>query len=367
MNKIRVRKRADGRYIYDLFYRGRRFRKITNLTKTETEQAAHTKLKELERAGLGLVDPGSRQEVLFETFADEFMEKYSKPKKRSWRRDETSLYNLKPIFKNKYLSRIGSDLVEGYLAERTKKVSPATANRELALLKTMFNKAADWGKIDLSPISKIKKFREENIKERILTQDEARRLIEAAKKELRPFLIIALNTGMRRNEILSLKWENVNFANEFILIESARSKSGKAKKVPMNRLVVEALKSIPKKHPLIFYNPETRRNIQDVKTAFRTALKKAKIKGVRLHDLRHTAATRMIEAGVDIATVSKILGHSSIQMTMRYCHPTEENMRRAVERLGESFNFALNPGKILDTFRKPTPKNSSLSASAVYN
>lgn len=68
-----------------------------------------------------------------------------------------------------------------------------------------------------------------------------------------------------------------------------------------------------------------------------TVCEKAGIKGLRLHDLRHTAATKMIEAGVDLVTVSKILGHSSIQMTMRYAHPTTENMKRAVDKLGEIF------------------------------
>jgi len=77
--------------------------------------------------------------------------------------------------------------------------------------------------------------------------------------------------------------------------------------------------------------------LRDVKTAFKGACRGAEVKGLRFHDLRHTAATNMIEAGVDLVTVSRILGHASIQMTMRYAHPTPENMRRAVEKLEDLF------------------------------
>jgi integrase len=148
---------------------------------------------------------------------------------------------------------------------------------------------------------------------------------------------------MRKNEILSLKWADVDFLRGYILIE--KSKSGKPRKVPMNGAVSSALMGLPHVSDFVFYNPETKAPVKDIKTAFKAACRKAKanpkdekdpgIVGLRLHDLRHTAATKMIEAGVDLVTVSKILGHASIQMTMRYAHPTPENMRRAVDRLSE--------------------------------
>lgn len=141
---------------------------------------------------------------------------------------------------------------------------------------------------------------------------------------------------MRRGEILSLKWGNVNLVNGYIFIED--SKSGKSRKVPMNSLVLETFRNIKRTHEYVFYNPQTKTHIKDIKTAFKSACRDAGIKGLRLHDLRHSAATRMVEAGVDLVTVSKILGHSTIQMTMRYAHPTPENMQRAVDKLGEIFN-----------------------------
>jgi len=167
-------------------------------------------------------------------------------------------------------------------------------------------------------------------------------------EELRPALIVALNTGMRKNEILSLRWRDVDFVKGFIHI--ADSKSGRSRDIPMNGLVFETLHAMARQREFVFENRETRTRIMDVKTAFHGACRRAEIKGVRFHDLRHTAASRMVEAGIDLVTVSKILGHSSIQMTMRYAHPTPENMRLAVRKLGEFFEKSGKP-------RSPSPRN----------
>ena len=116
----------------------------------------------------------------------------------------------------------------------------------------------------------------------------------------------------------------------------------------------------PRNSEFVFFNPETKIHIKDISADFPTARKKADLKGLLLHDLRHTAASKMIEASVSLVTVSKILGHASIQMTMRYVHPTPENMRRAVDRLGD----------ILDTTRQKVGKveiPKPVSPSILYN
>jgi integrase len=205
----------------------------------------------------------------------------------------------------------------------------------LACLKSIYTKAIEWEKASHNPMKKVKLFRESNAKERVLCHDEMNCLIKAASSHIKSILIIALNTGMRRNEILSLKWGNIDFAKKYIYIED--SKNGKSRKVPINQMVMDALCNIDKSNEWVFYNHYTNDNIKDIKTGFKAACRRAGIDNLRLHDLRHTAATKMIEAGVDLVTVSKILGHSSIQMTMRYAHPTPENMQRAVNILGEIF------------------------------
>ena len=333
----------EGKWYLDFTYRGKRIREFGGYTKDQARNTlAKLRIEKLDEK-LGFKKPENQAPVLFEKFADEFLEVYAKQNKRSWKRDEISLNNLKDHFKGDMLGDVGPEKVERYKAKRKTEVSPSTVNRELACLKTLFAKALEWGRIEKNTVRAVKKFKENNARERILTTEEARRLIESASASIRPVLIIALNTGMRRTEILSLKWANVDLVRGYIFIED--SKSGKSRKIPMNSAVSSAFMQLPHVAEYVFYNPETNAAVKDIKNAFHAACRKAKkdpndendpgIVGLRLHDLRHTAATKMIEAGVDLVTVSKILGHASIQMTMRYAHPTPENMRRAVDRLGD--------------------------------
>jgi len=332
--KERNLKSFNGKWYIDFTFNRKRIRRFGGYTKEQARnRLAKMRLEKLDEQ-LGFKKP-EREDISFEQFSKDFIDLYSKQNKKSWGRDETSLKNLKPFFKGKMLRDVGPELVERYKAKRKTEVSPATVNREIAFLKTMFNKAVEWGRLELSPLKNVKKFKEDNGRERILTNEETIRLVEAANGHLRPILIIALNTGMRRGEILGLRWENVILSKRCIHIED--SKAGKPRSIPMNGLVIEAMSIIPQNSEYVFYNPRTKGPIQDVKTAFKATCEKMRIKGLRFHDLRHTAATRMVEAGVDLVTVSKILGHSSIQMTMRYAHPTPENMRRAVEKLGEFY------------------------------
>jgi len=350
MNDEKNLKRDDqGRWRIDFRCKGRRIIRIIGPSKREAE-AEIVRLKgEILRDpyGFGKKEP----EVLFEDHAKEFLELYSKQNKRSWISDETSLDHLKEFFKGKYLSEITAEQIERYKAKRKadpvrpnaeakpgvdpKLISPSTVNREVSCLKNVLNKAVEWEKLDRNPAAKIKKFREPNAKERILTFDEMKRLLAEASEDLRPVLVVALNTGMRKSEILSLRWKDVDFVKGFIHI--ADSKSGRSRDIPMNSPVFETLHDRSRDREFVFENPETKARIQDVKTAFKGACRRAEINGLRFHDLRHTALSWMIQKGADLVTVSKIAGHASIQMTMRYCHSTPDLMRLAVQRLDEFF------------------------------
>jgi integrase len=335
----------DGKWYVDFRFRGKRHRQFGGYTK---EQARNTLAKV--RAELLDVASGFKkapvEDVLFESFGADFIERYSKPNKRSWDRDELSLDTLKRYFKGKMLSAITPETIEGFKAKRRTEVSDSTTNRELAFLKTLFTKAVEWGKLEKSPAARVKKFREPASRERILTVDEIRRLLDAASPEHRPVLIVALGTGMRRGEILSLKWTDLDLVRGIIYVRT--SKSGKPRQVPMSGAVAAALGALPHRGEHVFHNPETGTHVLDVKTAFHAACGRAKkdpndekdpgITGVRFHDLRHTFASRALELGADIMTVSKILGHSSIIMTAKYLHTTGESMRLAVGKVGESLD-----------------------------
>lgn len=330
-----IQRNGAGKWVIDFTCKGKRITRVISESKREAEAALAAMKADILREKYGF-GRATRQEVLFETHSKEYLELYAKQNKRSWDRDELSIAHLDAFFRGKNLSAVTPELIEKYrLTRRAEGVSPATINREISCLKTVFAKAIEWGKADTDPARKIKKFREEARKERILTAEEERRLFEMADPSLRPFLIVALNTGMRKGEILGLRWADVDFVKGFIRVTDAESKSGRERKIPMNALVFETLRGMDRAHEFVFWNAETGRNLGDIRKAFEGACRRVEIKRLRVHDLRHTAATRMVEAGADIVTVSKILGHSSIQMTMRYCHPTPEAMRRAVEKLGE--------------------------------
>jgi len=166
---------------------------------------------------------------------------------------------------------------------------------------------------------------------------------------------------MRRGEILALKWKNVDFIKANIEIED--SKSGKSRKVPMNSTVFNLLKRMSKDHEYVFYNSKTKTHIKDVKRSFNTARERANLDGIRFHDLRHTFATRLCELGVPLKVVSKILGHSTIQMTERYANPTPDSMKEAVESLAD----VLKTRHKVDTSQILPGRDTDVNHSYLYN
>ena len=222
------------------------------------------------------------------------------------------------------------------------RVKPATINRELACLKHMFSLAIKWKMADENPVKEVQLFQEQQIEMRILSREEIDRLVANASPRLKPILLIALNTGMRKGEILHLRSHDVDLDNQFFFLK--QTKSNKPRKIPMSGFVTDVLRSIKRTGEFLFANPNTGKPLSDLQTPFKAACRRAGISDLRFHDLRHTAATYMVIGGIDLVTVKEILGHATIQMTMRYAHPTPENKRKAVEVLANLFDK--NEGKL---------------------
>ena len=160
--------------------------------------------------------------------------------------------------------------------------------------------------------------------------------MENCSPHLKPIITVALNTGMRRAEILGLTWNQVDLEARMIKVE--RTKSGRVRYIPINDDLFKQilkLKSDNGESPFVFLNPETKRPFLDMKTPFKRACRISGIEGMRFHDLRHTFASRLIERGIDIETVRDLCGHSSIKVTERYVHTTDDRKRKAVETLGK--------------------------------
>jgi len=220
----------------------------------------------------------------------------------------------------------------------------ATMNRELATLKAILNKGVAWGFLNHNPAIKVKMLPEPKGRTRFLTVEEVSALLNAATPHLRPVLIMALETGMRRGEILKLKWSDVDMKNSMIYVSD--TKTGVPRHVPMSNHLRETLKALPRRlgvdHVFAGRGKATGKPFDDVRTSFRNALVRAGITEFRFHDLRHTAASHMVMAGIPMKTVGEILGHSTPVMTERYSHLTPEHKRRAIEILSTCYNSATN-------------------------
>ncbi len=177
----------------------------------------------------------------FTAFSKEYIE-YAKGNKISWDRDMYSLRKLVPFFGNYTLNDISPILIEKYKRDRKKSVSGRTVNIELSLLRRMFNLGVAWDKCQSNPVSKVKFYKEELNKTRVLSEQEEHRLLEASSDHLKPIVITALNTGMRYGEILSLCWKDAYLEEGYINV--AQSKSGKSRQIPINNRLEEALKRL---------------------------------------------------------------------------------------------------------------------------
>ena len=144
---------------------------------------------------------------------------------------------------------------------------------------------------------------------------------------------MALQTGMRKGEILTLEWRCVDFKKGYI--EILNSKTGKSRKIPMSEKLKKELLLLNQETEFVFTNFNTKKHYWDIKREFKQIIDLAEIKNFTFHDLRHTAATRMVENNVDLVVVQEILGHEHIQTTMRYAHPVPERKKRAIEILNK--------------------------------
>lgn len=268
---------------------------------------------------------------------DEYVKKYldfSKANKAnsSHRRDEVSTDHLKSFFKGKYVFEVTPRLIEKYKIKRLEKVGPAAVNRELACLKHMYSKAIEWGYVKENPAKGIKLLKEPPGRLRYLSPEEVDSLIDACLEHLRPIVLTAVNTGMRRSEILSLRWADVDLTNRKITI--VNTKNNESRVIPINQtLYEEFLKLIKQVKGEYVFSDKDGRPFGDIKKSFASALKEAGIKDFRFHDLRHTFGSHLVMQGVDLRTVQQILGHKDIKMTMRYAHLSPEYVQKAVEKL----------------------------------
>ena len=342
---VRVYKRGKQWYT-DVQHHGQRIRTAAGSSRDLAQDAAKAIEGDLVRGRFHLaqVKPGPS----FQRVAEQYAE-WAEHNKRGWR--QTGQFNQQALltyFGAKPINHITPWLIEKYKLWRREGLQPATVNRDLSLLSHIFTKAIEWGHLTDHPMKggKVKKLPGETMRERILTPEEETTLLAEASPRLQPILILALDTGMRRGEILGLTWDRVDLRQAEILLP--HSKNGRMRRLPLTDRALEALRALhppstTRGHVFTLRNGRPQR---DIREGFAGAIQRAGLPGLRPHDLRHTFATRLVIAGVDIVTVQRLLGHQTLAMTQRYAHPTSADMRRAIGALNDLVRQRHNRGTV---------------------
>jgi integrase len=235
------------------------------------------------------------------------------------------------------LERIRTERLRVTTAEdgTERSVTSATANREFAFLRRVFNVAIRDDKAGSNPVSKLKALREPSGRTRYLTDNEEERLMKALPTdEDRARVTVLLHTGFRRGELLGLRWRDVDLKGGVLTIPKA--KNGEARHVPLTSTVRTILSHRPRAldaSTLVFPNSEGHGDLRWAKKIVPAAIRAAQIEDFRFHDLWHTFASRLAMEGVDLMTIRELMGHKTMAMTLRYSHLSPGHRRTAIERL----------------------------------
>lgn len=273
------------------------------------------------------------------------------------------------------LNKISPWDIQKWRTEKLKSnLKPASVNRMISCLKSVLSKAVEWEVIEVNPLTKVKPLKLDNgSKVRYLSEHEEKKLRQALDSReqqlrderqrynewneargyellpdldkftfadyLKPMVLLAINTGMRRGELFSLEWQNADLKQRIITVEGAGAKSGKTRHIPLNDesfFVLEAWQDQAGGNQLVFPSPVSGNRFDNIKKSWKSLLQLSKVQNFRFHDLRHTFASNLVMAGVDLNTVRELLGHSSIDMTLRYAHLAPEHKAAAVALLNKA-------------------------------
>jgi integrase len=323
-------------WYYDFKYRGERYTGCVGaVSKTVAKEILAKKKAEAVEGRYEL--PSKKPTPKLEEFAKEYFAYYrANRRSRSAERHETSYRAMSPTFGHMRLSDITPLAIERYKRQRQGVgISGVTINRELAFLKHLFSKAMEWGKVSENPVKKVRLYREENARTRFLSEEEEASLLAYCGPQLAPLVVTALNTGFRASELLSLTWSDVDCRRGVVTVRAGYAKNGEARSVPMNDTLTMVLKSgtlHAAKGDQVFCNQHGQ-PYRSFRTAFEHAVRQAGIQDFTFHDLRHTFASRLVMAGVDLPTVKELLGHRDITMTLRYAHLSTDHKQAAGKKL----------------------------------
>ncbi|MHB1645616.1 MAG: tyrosine-type recombinase/integrase [bacterium] len=254
-----------------------------------------------------------------------------------------ALKHLLPAFKEKDITAITAFDIEKYQAQRKKEIIAYTKNinkreqeisfksinNEVLILSNFFNYCIKSDYIDKNPATGIKKLNELS-RLKTLSDDDINKLIAGATNKLtRDLITFLIYTGCRKGEALNLKWENVDLQNNVIAIKGTKTKYDRY--IPIHTQLKELLNGIERKDGCEYLFNDDSRKLGDFRRSFKTACRNAGLKDLRIHDLRHVFASKMVMNGTSLYITGELLGHRTTQMTKRYSHLVPETLKKAVD------------------------------------
>ena len=377
---LRVRVMPSGVMSFAILYRnveGRQIRYTVGQYGKITLKRARKLTKEALGEVAGKKDPQeakrkARQVASMETLEQFLDGAYGEWVKANRKDGKATVARLKSCFKadliKKKLDAITAWQVEKWQSQRRKSGKAAsTVNRDITALKAALSKAVEWKMLETHPLVTVKPLKvDKHARTRYLSDDEEKRLRKALaardakmKQErasanvwrkqrgytrlpeftgyfdhMTPMVLLSINTGIRRGELFQLRWPDVDLKRHILTVRGTTAKAGKTRHIPLNQEALNVLKSWKGRdaNPLVFPG-RNGQPFDNVKKAWSALLDTAKVKDFRWHDLRHTFASKLVMAGVDLNTVRELLGHSDLKMTLRYAHLGPEHKAEAVARL----------------------------------
>lgn len=320
-----------------------------------------------------LVHPAIDDPLTLRSFVDRTYRTWLVQNRKSGAAESARLISAFPSLLDKPLSHVSAWAIEQWRTDRLKSgTKPASINRDLNTLKACLRRAVDWGDLAIYPLGTVKPMKvdtrgvvrflseeEESALRRALIARDTRRADARASgnawrlqrridelpayepDHLTPMVLLSLNTGLRRGELFELRWRDVDFSRRNLTVVGSATKGGHTRYIPLNDEAADVLTKwsrVGSTADALVFPGRAGRKFNTLKTSWSALLNSAGIAQFRWHDLRHTFASKLVQAGVDLNAVRELLGHSDIKMTLRYAHLTPAHLAEAVMKIRPASN-----------------------------
>jgi integrase len=320
-------------WYYDFWYRGKRHAGCLGPVSKPIAKAQYARIRVDVAEGK---DPPVRQPAgIFQEFAVEFLKHY-----RATRRPSSTLSCVSHVrifsryFGGKRLTDITVQDVQTFQADQVRQgKAPASVNRYVGILSQLFALAIQWNQLSHNPVEAVVPLKVRNARTRFLSDEEEDILLKACGETIKPVVITAIHTGLRRTKLATLTWKDVNLQRRVVRVRPEPAKSGVGREVPMDRTVYALLSELKPTHtkgtdPV--FKSKLGLAFRKLSVLFGYVIKRTELTDLRFHDLRHTFASRLVMRGADLRTVQELMGHQDIRMTQRYAHLSASHKQNVV-------------------------------------